>query len=198
MTADQLTLLRLIVDRFDGSVIGSPVQVVHDGRALAAELGAADWRQLGWPATGTGLVKLLDRSADELAGAGLLAHHTPEAPGQPEWLAVSDATAKLRDDHYLPSADRAHPLTNKLAAVLRHLTADGDWTGSLNELRNAWKALSSQQREALAGPPWPSTSDKLTTAVRQSRRELARRGIAVTHDGTRVAVTVAPVTEAAE
>lgn len=86
-----LDVLFAVVERYGGSVVGHPSQLVADGRAECAE-----WLRLGWPATGRTLVDLLVEHATDLLGAGLLVHHIPTGIGQPEWLAVTDVTSPLQ------------------------------------------------------------------------------------------------------
>jgi hypothetical protein len=93
-----LSVLIDVVHRFDGSLIADPSELVREGRQVAE-----DWLRVGWPATGHGLVKLLERRADELREVGLLVQHTEAAPGQPEWLAVTDLEAPSRRHPRLPA-----------------------------------------------------------------------------------------------
>jgi hypothetical protein len=93
-----ISVLIDVLHRFDGSVIGHPSELVRDGREACP-----DWLRLGWPATGTSLVQLLERHAEELLTIGLLVHHTPPGPGQPPWLAVNDLDSPPRVHLRLPA-----------------------------------------------------------------------------------------------
>ncbi len=93
-----LSVLVDVVHHYDGAALGSPSDLARDGRDVAP-----DWLGLGWPATGHGLVKHLERHADELLAIGLLVHHTPPAPGQLEWLAITDMDSPPRVHPRLPA-----------------------------------------------------------------------------------------------
>ncbi len=110
MSEDTPALSRRVVDTFGGSVLGSPSEIARNGRDVA-EAAGCDWRALGWPVTGRGLLAMPPASADQVAAAGILVHHTTaeNLPGAAECLAISDATADLTRS----------PLAPKLEAVLR-------------------------------------------------------------------------------
>ncbi len=106
-----IDVLCAVVWRFDGSVIAHPSELASDGREACPE-----WLRLGWPATGTSLVKLLTAHADELRGMGVLVHHTPPGEGQPEWIAVTNLDAPPRVHPRLP-AEAMVPLARNRGRV---------------------------------------------------------------------------------
>ena len=157
-------VLRAVVDRFEGSVIGSPRQLCADGQDVAPE-----WLRCGWPSNGVTLVELLTTHAEELAsGHGLLVHHTPRRPGQPEWVAVSDARRELRADHKLPTG-AAHPLCGVVEGVLRQLASARSWTGTLLDVQKAGRGVAE----------WPAGLSVVRQAVEAVAGELERRGVRV-------------------
>jgi hypothetical protein len=180
-----------VVERFDGAVIAHPSELARDGQEVAA-----DWLRLGWPATGPELVRLLTGHAAELADVGLLVHHTPAAPGQPEWLAVTDLSAPPRI-HPRPTA--TPPLVDKAETVLRKLASTGPRSGTVAELRDAgsafFAALNRRGRRSLGRPQRPGLASTLANVPPLLVEELGRRGLVV--ELTEDAVTVQLDEEAA-
>ncbi len=203
MSPDAVALLRLLVEHYAASVLGSPDDVARDVHQVAEDAGC-DWRKAGLPATGGGLTDWLVRHRDELAAAGLLLCVT-QFPGweqEPKWVAISSATADLTERDRHEPLELPSPLGPKVVAVCRSLLGEaGEWSGSAAAVQQAYKRLPPRAREELtdAGPAWQASADAVAQAVVRSAAALAEAGMWAETDGITVTVkrTTATDVEAA-